>query len=106
MPNRRVKVQGGGIAVSPVGKQQPKRVPSGLIHDWVSAIFIANVTLGDLLQVVRNCSRYKDWYGPTVADSTMIDTSNSKDRFSMLLLYKSLVVNIASIPIANPPLSN
>src|SRR5205085_10646041 len=41
--DRRARVRAGEIVVSPVGPQNPKRVPSGLIHDWVGAVFIANV---------------------------------------------------------------
>lgn len=94
-PSRLAKVQNGEIVVSPVSPQEPKRVPSGLIHDWVGATFIAHVTLGDVLQTVRNYSRYKDWYKPTVINSSVIDIGDAKDRFSMLLLNKSLFLRTA-----------
>src|SRR5437016_4757416 len=84
-PERLAKVRAGEIVVSPVGPQNPKKVPSGLIHDWVGAAFIANVTLPDVLQVVRDYGRYKDIYLPTVIDTRVTDTGETKDRFSMLL---------------------
>src|SRR6202035_2425896 len=59
------KVRAGQIVVSPVGPQSPKKVPSGLIHDWMGAAFIADVTLQDVLQVVRDYGRYKEIYLPT-----------------------------------------
>jgi len=31
------RVRAGEIVVSPVGPLYPKRVPAGLIHDWVEA---------------------------------------------------------------------
>lgn len=89
------RVRTGEIVVSPVGLQNPKRVPSGLIHDWVGAAFIAGATLPDVLQVVRNYDQYKDLYQPTVIESRVIDTSETKDRFSMVLIHKSTFLKTA-----------
>ena len=61
-------------SLSPVGPQVPKKVPSGLIHDWVGAVFIPNVSLNDVQQVVRDYARYKDLYQPNVIDSKVIAT--------------------------------
>ena len=95
LPSRLAKVQSGEIVVSPVSAQEPKTVPSGLIHDWVGATFIPNVKLADVLLIVRNYSRYKDWYKPTVITSTLTNTGDAKDRFSILLLNKSLFLRTA-----------
>jgi hypothetical protein len=89
VPERLRKVRSGEIVVSSVGLQNPKRVPSGLIHDWLGAAFIARVTINDVLAVVRDYARYKDLYRPTVMDSKVIPTGEPKDRFSMLLNTKS-----------------
>jgi hypothetical protein len=94
-PERLQRVRAGEIVVSPVGPQNPKRVPSGLIHDWVGAAFIPGATLPDVLQVVRDYGRYKDRYQPDVIDSKAIDTSATKDRFSMLLIHKSTFLQTA-----------
>lgn len=89
VPERLRKVRSGEIVVSPVGVQNPKRVPSGLIHDWLGAAFIAHATINDVLAVVRDYARYKDLYRPTIMDSKVIATGEAKDRFSMLLNTKS-----------------
>jgi hypothetical protein len=94
-PDRLARVRAGEIVVSPVGPQSPKKVPSGLIHDWVGAVFIPNASLYDALQVVRDYGRYKDLYQPSVIDSKVIATGQEKDRFSMLLLNKSLLLKTA-----------
>jgi len=95
VPDRLARVRTGEIVVSPVGLQNPKRVPSGLIHDWVGAAFIAHVTLDDVLQVVHDYARYKEFYQPTVIDSKAIATSAGKGRFSMVLTNKSLFLKTA-----------
>ncbi len=89
LPERLRKVRSGEIVVSPVSLQNPIRVPSGLIHDWIGAVYIAHVTLNDVLNVVRDYARYKDLYRPTVSDSKAIASGEAKDRFSMLLIHKS-----------------
>ena len=94
-PARLAKVQAGEIVVSPVGPQNPKKVPSGLIHDWVGATFIPGATLKDVLQVVRDYGQYKDLYQPSVVDSKAIDTGETKDRFSMLLIHKATFLKTA-----------
>jgi hypothetical protein len=94
-PDRFARVRAGEVIVSPVGPQNPKEVPHGLVHDWIGAAFIPHATLADVLQVVRDYARYKELYKPTVADSKMIAAGEAKDLFSMLLVYKSLFLKTA-----------
>jgi hypothetical protein len=94
-PARLASVRAGEIAVAPVGPENPRRVPSGLIHDWVGAAFIPAVTIKDVLQVTRDYARYKDIYRPTVIDSKVIATSEAKDRYSMLLINRSFFLKTA-----------
>jgi hypothetical protein len=95
VPDRLAKVRAGQIVVSPAGPQNPKKVPSGLIHDWVGAVFIPNVTLKQVLEAVSDYERYKEFYRPTVVRSKVIATSEAKDRFSILLMNKSLFLKTA-----------
>ena len=94
-PDRLAKVRAGEIVVAPVGPENPNRVPSGLIHDWVGAVFIAHVTLNDVLPVVRDYAQFKEMYQPVVLDSKVIVTSEAEDRFSMLLVNKSFFMKTA-----------
>jgi hypothetical protein len=94
-PARANRLRSGEILVSPAGPHIPKRVPSGLIHDWNGEAFIPNATLRDVLQVVRDYGCYKEVYQPTVVDSRAIATGESVDQFSMLLMNKSLISKTA-----------
>lgn len=94
-PGRAAKLRSGEILVSPAGPYIPKRVPSGLIHDWNGEAFIPNVTLQDVLRVVRDYDRYKEVHHPTVVDSRAIATGEWEDQFSMLLMNKSLISKTA-----------
>jgi hypothetical protein len=94
-PDRLAKVRAGEIVVSQVGPQIPKKVPSGLIHDWVGAVFIPDVSINDAQQVLRDYPRYKDLYRPTVIDSKAIALGDNNDRFSMRLLNRSILLKTA-----------
>ncbi|MBZ5632238.1 MAG: hypothetical protein LAO55_03845 [Acidobacteriia bacterium] len=94
-PDRLARVRAGEILVSPLGARTPARVPSGLIHDWIGAVFIPNVSIQDALAVVSDYAHYKEFYQPAVIDSKTIATSEAKDQFSMLLMNKSFFARTA-----------
>ncbi len=94
-PDRAAKLRKGEILVSPAGPHIPKRVPSGLIHDWTGEAFISNATLHDVLPVVRNYGCYKKVYKPSVVDSRAIATGETEDQFFMLLMNKSVISKTA-----------
>jgi hypothetical protein len=89
------RLRHGDIVVFPASSRVPIKIASGLIHDWIGAVFISGVTIDDVLRIVRSYGRYKDFYEPTVIDSKLINTSESTDRFSMLLSSKSTVAKTA-----------
>lgn len=93
-PERLAKVRTGEMLVTPVGAN-PKKAPAGLIHDWLGAAFIPNVTLSDVLGVVRDYGRYKDRYQPAVVESRVIESGETKDRYSTVLLNKSVILKTA-----------
>jgi hypothetical protein len=92
VPDRLARVQRGEIVVSPAGLWHPKKVPSGLIHDWVGAVFIAHVTTNDVTLVLRDYARYKKFYPETVIDAEAIATTETRDRFSILMANRSFLL--------------
>ena len=94
-PGRTAKLRSGEILATPAGPNIPKRVPSGLIHDWTGEAFIPNATLQNVLRVVRDYDCYKEVYRPTVVDSRALATGESEDQFSMRLMNKSLISKTA-----------
>lgn len=83
------RVRDGEIIVEPAIPSTPKAVPSGLIHDWLGAVFVPRVTVDQMLSVVRDYARYKDFYQPAVLDSRPIALSDEDDQFSLLLANRS-----------------
>jgi hypothetical protein len=95
VPDRSHSVHDGKILVSPIGQQNPKPVPYGLIHDWIGAAFIPGAKLEDVLSAARDYGDYKEFYKPNVIDSKSLGTAGTCDKYSMLLLNKELVASTA-----------
>jgi len=107
--NRATRLRTGEILVSPAGEHIPKRVPSGLIHDWHGQAFIPNATIHDILPVIRDYNCYKAVYKPAVIDSKTVAAEPSpvspesatgsaltyEDQFYLLLMNKSLIAKTA-----------
>jgi hypothetical protein len=94
-PGRRRQVQAGQILVAGMGDHNPKKVSSGLIHHWMGAAFFPNAKVDDVLGVIRDYGRYKDYYNPTVIDSHTIRQTPAEDRFSVMLMNKSILLKTA-----------
>src|SRR5947209_3550117 len=92
LAGRRQQLRDGKIIVAPVDQHVPKRVPSGLIHHWIGAAFIPNKTVEEVFSVTRNYERYSEYYGPAVVDAKPIAKFLSEDRFSLLLMNKSVLL--------------
>jgi hypothetical protein len=88
-------LRNGGVVVTPTSQHVPLKVQSGLIHDWTGAAFIPNANFDDVLPVLRDYDRYKDYYRPNVVHAKRIATSESKDQFSMVLMNKSAIAKTA-----------
>ena len=93
-PDRLEHVRTIGPYIVPVG-HIPRHVPSGLIHDWLGAGFIPNVTIADILQIVRDYDHYADVYHPGVIDSKLRSTDGMRDSFFLRFANKSVVAKTA-----------
>ncbi len=94
-PDRAEQVRSKGPYIGPVSRQIPRKVPSGLIHDWLGAGFLPNVKIEDILRIVRDYDRYKEVYRPGVIASASHGTDGVKDLFFMRLANKSVVSKTA-----------
>ena len=95
VPDRSHSVRDGKILVSPIGQQNPKPVPYGLIHDWIGAAFIPDAKLEDVLSAARDYGHYKEFYKPNVIDSKSLGTAGTCDKYSMLLANHEIVASTA-----------
>ena len=91
--DRLQRLHRGEIVVAP-GGQTPLHIPGGLIHHWMGAVFIPDVTLAQVLETVQDYDRYKDYY-PSVIRSTLTSRIGQEDRFSTLERHQALFSRIA-----------
>jgi hypothetical protein len=94
-PDRMARMRAGEIIVWPAAETSPRRVPSGLIHDWIGAAFIPNARIEDVIAVARDYSRYKDVYKPGVISARLLRQNGDEDKFSMLLRNPSFFTKTA-----------
>jgi len=93
-PARLRRLNKGEIVVAPFG-ENPHRVPQGLIHHWIGAAFLPGARLDNVLSVVRDYGKYKDFYAPNVIESALSRQSDREDTFSLRMLNKAAVAKFA-----------
>jgi hypothetical protein len=91
----RADVRTKGTYIAPASRDIPRKVPHGLIHDWLGVGFVPNAKIEDVLLVVRDYDHYKEMYRPGVIESATRSTDGMKDLFSMRLANKSVIAKIA-----------
>jgi hypothetical protein len=94
-PDRAEAIRIRGPYISSMSRDIPKKVPHGLIHDWLGVGFIPDAKIEDILQVVRDYDHYKDMYHPGVLDSMSRGTDGMKDLFFMRLANRSVIAKTA-----------
>ena len=94
-PDRAEHVRTQGPYILPADPHIPKKVPSGLIHDWLGAGFLPNVTIEEVLRVVRDYDRYKEVYRPGVIGSISHGTDGVRDLFFLRFANRSVVAKVA-----------
>ena len=82
-PQMEKRLRAGEISVEPAGEMNPRRVPSGLIHDWIGLAFIPSARIDDVISVVRNYAAYGDVYKPSVLSATLGRRNGDRDQFSV-----------------------
>jgi hypothetical protein len=95
VPGRIDRVRGEQPYIAPIGPHIPLRVPSGLIHDWLGAGFLPNVTIDEMLKVLQDYDHYKDIYKPGVAESSFRGTEEGKEHFYLRFVNKSAIAKTA-----------
>jgi hypothetical protein len=88
----RSRVRQGEVAV--FERRPRKEPPDGLIHHWDGAVFIPNVTVKQVLDLVQNYGRHKYIYGPEVIDSQTIERNGNDFQIRLRLLKKKIVTAV------------
>jgi hypothetical protein len=94
-PERVQRVRAGEILVAPVDSDNPHKVPHGLIHDWIGAMFLPNAKLDDVMGVLHDYDHYKDFYKPLVVKSKLLERTQDHEKVTLLMMQKAFSVTAA-----------
>jgi hypothetical protein len=92
---RLAKVREGEIVVAAAPGHIPRKVEGGLIHHWIGAAFLPNAKVDDILDVIRDYNRYKDFYPPSVVESKVLVRNDSDEKFTMQLVNHEFFAKMA-----------
>jgi hypothetical protein len=91
-PDLARRVRGGEMLVT---NHDPRNVPHGLIHHWVAAMFLPNVTLDQVMSVLDNYARYSDFYRPFVVKSAVLERTGHEEKVNLVMVQKAFSVTAA-----------
>jgi hypothetical protein len=94
-PGRRERVHQGEILVEPASKESPVKIPQGLIHNWLGAVFIPNASISSVLALLNDYGHYDRIYNPAVVDGKLLNVSGAMRQFSLVLAEKAPFVTAA-----------
>jgi hypothetical protein len=94
-PELRAKLRAGELHIQPANtldNGKKIKVPGGLVHHWMGAMFIPNATIADVKAAVRDYDNFKVWYKPEVIESRQVAHSGDEDDVFLRLNEKLLRV--------------
>ena len=86
------RVRTGDVLVEPGAGDSPHPVPNGLIHDWMGTVFRPKAHLDDVMAVVNNYERYKDFYKPMVSNSMILERTQDREKVTLLMMVRAYSV--------------
>jgi hypothetical protein len=89
------RVRAGEIVVEPEGGKSPVVAPRGLIHDWVGVVFVPNAKLDEVMGVLNEYERYKDFYRPMVTESKLLEEGPNRELVRLLMTQRAYSVTAA-----------
>lgn len=69
----------------------PEKVPHGLLHDWIAAVFIPGSDMQNLLAVIQDYDNHQNIYKPEVMKSRLIHRSGDNFQIYLRLLKKKVI---------------
>lgn len=89
--NRSQQVKQGQISAQLWAGDWPVKIPNGLIHDWVGAVFIPGATVERVLALVQNYDDHKNIYQPEVMESKLLSHEGNDFKIFLRVLKKKII---------------
>ena len=93
VPELKARLRDGELHIEPsttLDNGKNIKVPGGLVHHWMGAMFIPNATIADFKAAVQDYDNFKTYYKPEVTESKQIAHAGYEDDV-FLRLYEKLL---------------
>jgi hypothetical protein len=80
-PEIRVRLLAGEVVAQPIQGNGIMSLPSGLVQDWIGAVFVPKTTLKETLRVVQDYPQHAEVYKP---DVTQVKVLSHRDNDFMI----------------------
>ncbi len=90
-PERTQQVKQGRTVAQLWAGDGPVKISNGLVHDWVGAAFVPDVTVEQVLALVQNYDNHKSIYAPEVMDSKLVSHDGNDFKIFLRLLKKKII---------------
>jgi hypothetical protein len=90
-PERAQRVRAGQVVAQFWSGRGPLKVPHGLIHDWIGAVFIPAGNLERTLALIQDYDHHQNIYKPEVMASRLISHHDGDFQIYMRLLKKKII---------------
>jgi hypothetical protein len=91
-PEARRRVQNGELVIT---NHDPRKVPQGLIHDWLGVMFVPNTSLDQVMWVLNSYNRYSEIYKPLIRKTSVIEQAGDNVKLNLVAAQKALSVTAA-----------
>jgi hypothetical protein len=92
-PARIARLKQGQILAESRTGTDPLKVPDGLVHDWIGAVFVRGVTVDKAVALAQDYNSHKQVYKPEVLDSRLVRRDGA--HFTVFLrLQKKKVITV------------
>jgi hypothetical protein len=88
-PETLKRVRNGELVIT---NHDPRKVPQGLIHHWVGVMFLPNVSLDQVMQVLDNYDRYSDFLQPLIRKVAVTAQPGETARLNVIAVQKAFSV--------------
>ena len=88
---RAKQVRNGKIVAELWDGKGPSKVPAGLIHDWIGAVFVPGASVAQTLACIQNYDNHKNIYKPEVIESKLISRRGSDFQIYLRVLKKKII---------------
>jgi hypothetical protein len=91
-PETRRRVQSGELVIT---NHDPRKVPQGLIHHWVGVMFVPNVSIDQVMQVLNGYNRYCEMYKPLIRKTSVLEQAGDTVKLDVIAVQKAFSVTAA-----------